>query len=189
VGSCIGNKGACPFPEVRDNLCSQHLRDRDTGSPFGTGFPTPNPHGPLAVHVHDVVEPRRAGNNHLKEEKRKSVVDALMSSLSTRQVCDKTGVAKRTILKIRTEISSQLPKCQCGRENGHRGMCRNRLARPRVETEKVRGIIPRGERLTMPEIRAILNEEKTDLLAKIAEIDLEIETLDKVVAIADRLRR
>lgn len=72
--------------------------------------------------------------NFLKPEKKSKVIQAIESGKGIRETSRETGVAKATVKNIQTLIVAQrieegapLPLCECGREVGHRGWCKNRV--------------------------------------------------------------
>ncbi len=86
--------------------------------------------------LHNETVEKRKGGNFLKPEKVEAVTKSLESGVGIRGASRETGVAKGTVTKIAAVIVAQREEggqgiipCECGKPAGHKGRCKNLLAK------------------------------------------------------------
>lgn len=154
------------------------------------------------IAAHKTISVPSKGNHHIPEEKRIKAERLFREGKSVRQVVEEVGIAQKTALKIRKSIIKELPLCSCGRPNGHRGWCPKRFSESPDRQETVRKLqdrrtlLPKEERLTISQIRELLEEEKTEIEEKQAKLQERLELIeedlhacDRIGEIHDRIRR
>jgi hypothetical protein len=179
---------ACAFPVVKDNLCAIHLRDLEVSNrPYGLDQPAlPEFAKPISLPPPQ-IEPRTISNmsNRLDPVKEQEVINAVKTGLNIAAVAEQVGVSKMTVVRVIGDLGYKAPKnCKCGREYGHRGVCRGVDSRamdkedlPIKRKENGNG---RGSSTTVAvsgsvaELRARLVKQREELDEKIAACDTVI---------------